>query len=246
MRPIRILLQPLLSQFERFGALTMPEMKAALGTQADLTVFRKLRALSYQTSYSHRGGFYTLKSIPRFDAQGLWCCRGAWFSRRGTLLDTAAALVEEAAAGYALAELEPVLHVPLKDALRQLAQSGRLHRQAFQGHFLYLASDRGRRQEQWANRQARQPAVDEREEEFQAARALLFSLLDEQQRRLFAGLESFKLGHGGDRELARALGLDEETVARGRRELLAGEVDPQRVRRPGGGRPRAEKKRPAS
>jgi hypothetical protein len=40
--------------------------------------------------------------------------------------------------------------------------------------------------------------------------------------------------------------LDEETVARGRRELLAGQVQRSRVRRAGGGRPRAEKKRPIS
>ena len=246
MRPIRIAIQPLLNLFDRFRALTMPEMKAALGTEADLTVFRKLGSLSYQTSYSHRGGFYTLKSIPRFDAQGLWCCRGAWFSRQGTLLDTAVALVETAPGGYWAAEVEEVLHVPVKDALRQLVQGERLHRQEFKGHYLYLANERSRRQEQWAIRQALQPAIDSQEEEFRAARALLFSLLDEQQRRLFAGLESFKLGHGGDRELAQALGLDEETVARGRRELLAGEVDPKRVRRPGGGRPRAEKKRPKS
>ena len=49
-----------------------------------------------------------------------------------------------------------------------------------------------------------------------------------------------------DRQLAEALGLDEDTVARGRRELLAAEVQPDRVRRIGGGRPRAEKKRPPS
>ena len=246
MRPIRIAIQPLLDLFDRFRALTMPEMKAALGTETDLTVFRKLNTLSYQTSYSHRGGFYTLKSIPRFNAQGLWCCRGAWFSRQGTLLDTAAALVEAAPGGYRVAELEEQLHVPVKDALRQLVRSGRLYRQEFKGQYLYLAHPRDRRQEQWASRQALQPAIDSREQEFRAARALLFSLLDEQQRRLFAGLESFKHGHGGDRELAQALGLDEETVARGRRELLAGEVDPKRVRRPGGGRPRAEKKRQTS
>jgi hypothetical protein len=75
---------------------------------------------------------------------------------------------------------------------------------------------------------------------------LFYSLLDEQQRRLYAGLESFKQGHGGDRQLAQALGLDEDTVARGRRELLSREVQPDRVRRAGGGRPRAEKKRPTS
>jgi hypothetical protein len=29
-----------------------------LGTEADITVFRKLKELSYHTSYSHRGRFY--------------------------------------------------------------------------------------------------------------------------------------------------------------------------------------------
>jgi predicted ArsR family transcriptional regulator len=75
---------------------------------------------------------------------------------------------------------------------------------------------------------------------------LFYSLLDEQQRRLHAGMESLKHGHGGDRQLAEILGLDAETVARGRRELLAGQVQRERVRRVGSGRPRAEKKRQAS
>src|SRR6266481_970445 len=39
-------------------------------------------------------------------------------------------------------------------------------------------------------------------DELKAAILLFYSLLDEQQRRLYAGLESFKLGHGGDRQLA--------------------------------------------
>lgn len=245
MRPIRFVLQPLLDLFHRLRAVTMPEMKAALGTRADATVFRKLDTVSYQTSYSHRGGFYTLSSIPRFDTHGLWCCRGAWFSRHGTLLDTAITLVEGAPAGYLVGELEGLLRVPAKDALRQLVQAGRLHRESYLGLYLYLARDRSRRQEQWAARQAQEPSLDTREE-YRAARVLFYSLLDEQQRRLYAGLESIKQGHGGDRQLARALGLDEDTVARGRRELLASDVQPDRVRRAGGGRPRAEKKRPTS
>jgi len=246
MRPIQFVLQPLVDLFHRLRALTMPEMKAALGTQADATVFRKLASVSYQTSYSHRGGFYTLTSIPRFDTHGLWCCRGAWFSRHGTLLDTATILVESAPAGYLVGELERVLQVPAKDSLRQLVQAGRLQRESYHGLYLYLARDRSRRQEQWAARQAQEPSLDSRQEEYRAARVLFYSLLDEQQRRLYAGLESFKQGHGGDRQLAQALGLDEDTVARGRRELLTREVQPDRVRREGGGRPRAEKKRPIS
>lgn len=246
MRPLRFPLQPLLDLFQRWRAVTMPEMKTALGTPVDVTVFRKLATLSYQTSYSHRGAFYTLRSMPRFNALGLWCCRGAWFSRHGTLLDTAAALVEAAPAGYGVEELAGLLHVPVKDPLRQLVQAQRLHRQEYQGRYLYLSAERSRQQAQWASRQAQEPRLDSKEEEYRAAQALFYGLLDEQQRRLYAGLESFKQGHGGDRALAQALGLEEETVARGRHELLAGEVQSQRVRREGGGRPRAEKKRPAS
>lgn len=246
MRPVRFVLQPLIELFKRLRAVTMPEMKAALETQVDMTVFRKLASLDYLTSYSHRGSYYTLKSIPRFDNQGIWLGRGAWFSRHGTLLNTAEALVKGASAGYLAAELETVLHVPVKDVLRQLTLAGRVHREDCQGLYLYTAKDRTRRQEQRAARQALGQSVDEEEHQRRAAIVLFYSLLDEQQRRLYAGVESLKQGHGGDRKLAEILGLDEETVARGRRELVEGQVQRDRVRRPGSGRPRAEKKRPIS
>ena len=225
---------------------TMPQLKSALGTAVTLTVLRKLSPLGYRSSYSHCGTYYTLDSIAQYDELGLWCYRDIHFSQHGTLLNTAEVLVTQSPAGYWAGELEAVVHVVAKDALRQLVQAGRLHRESYHGLYLYLARDRSRRQEQWAARQAQEPGLDSRQEEFRAARVLFYSLLDEQQRRLYAGLESFKQGHGGDRQLAQALGLDEDTVARGRRELLAREVQPDRVRRAGGGRPRAEKKRPTS
>jgi hypothetical protein len=244
MRPVQFTLQPLLDLFKRLPAVTMPELKAALGTQVDMTVFRKLATLGHLTSYSHRGRYYTLKSIPRFDAHGLWLGRGAWFSRHGTLLNTAAALVQESSAGYLAAELEAVVRVPVKDALRQLTLAGRVYREDFQGLYLYTAKDRTRRQEQRAARHVLGQSADDETHQQRAAMVLFYSLLDEQQRRLCAGVESLKHGHGGDRQWAEIFGLDAETVARGRRELLAGQVQRARVRRAGGGRPRVEKKRP--
>lgn len=69
----------------------------------------------------------------------------------------------------------------------------------------------------------------------------LVRTLDEHQRRLYVGLESQRLGHGGDRALAQITGLSVATIAAGRRELQAPpSVD--RIRMPGGGRPRIEKK----
>ena len=242
MKTNRFTVESLKALFERTPVTTLPQLKAALGTAVDLTVFRKLAALPYRTSYSHRGAYYTLDTLAPYDEQGLWSYQDIHFSRHGTLLDTAAALVIQASAGYFTDELDSVVHVTTKDALRQLVQRGRLDRLECEGRYLYCAPERERCQQQWAARQAQQ----EPEDKFQAALVLFYSLLDEQQRRLFAGLESLDWGHGGDQRMARMLGLDADTVARGRTELLSGQVLRERVRRVGGGRPRVEKKRPKS
>lgn len=71
----------------------MADLKRALGTDVDLTVFRKLRDLAYHTSYSHRGRYYTLDKIARFDELGLWSLGSVWFSKHGTLVRTAEILV---------------------------------------------------------------------------------------------------------------------------------------------------------
>lgn len=73
---------------------------------------------------------------------------------------------------------------------------------------------------------------------------LYLSRLDEQQRRWFAAVEAQRLGHGGIRLMAQITGLDEDTIARGKREMaddLKGRPT-QQIRLQGGGRPAAEKK----
>jgi hypothetical protein len=59
---------------------------------------------------------------------------------------------------------------------------------------------------------------------------------------LYAGLESLQLG--GDRQIAELLHLDPHTVAKGRRQLLAQDLEVGRVRAVGGGRKPVGKKRP--
>lgn len=67
--------------------------------------------------------------------------------------------------------------------------------------------------------------------------------LNERSRRLWAATEAQALGHGGIAEVERATGISRSTIQRGLRELEAGEpLDPDRARRPGGGRkPTTEK-----
>jgi hypothetical protein len=253
MRSVTFSADSLLQFLRRSRIATLPQLKQALGTDADITVFRKLKELSYHTSYSHRGRFYTLAQIPDFDKNGLWTFDSVWFSRHGTLLNTVEAFVKQAPAGWLAGELEEFLHVPVKEPLLHLVRQDRIARQEFLNLYLYCASDRQQQRQQLLARQARieQPGMatsvvrrEEISDELRAAIILFWSALDEQQRRLYAGLESLKLGRGGDHQIAEFLQLDAHTVAKGRRQLVAQDVEVDRVRKSGGGRKPVEKKRP--
>jgi hypothetical protein len=252
MRPIEFSANAIAELLRRRKIATLAELMRALGSDARRTVFRKLKELPYRTSYSHRGRYYTLDRMARFDEQGLWAYRDVWFSVYGTLLSTCAARVDAADCGYYVEELDNALHVATKDALRKLVGDGRLSRERIAGRFLYCGADARRRRQQLLARRARLakpeevrlgPEADVMPDELRAAIVLFFSVLDEKQRRLYAGLEALKTGRGGDARIAELLGLDAGTVARGRRELLAQDVEVDRVRRAGAGRKPVEKKR---
>jgi hypothetical protein len=67
--------------------------------------------------------------------------------------------------------------------------------------------------------------------------AAVAPLLDERGRRRFAAAEALTAGRGGIVALSRATGVARSTIGRGLAELRDGEeLDPERVRRPGGGR----------
>ena len=89
---------------------TMPELQTALGTHVNMTVIRKLQELSYHSSYSHKGKYYTLDEIADFDSQGLWSFESVLFSRYGTLMQTVKAFVNNCEAGYSARQLEGLLH----------------------------------------------------------------------------------------------------------------------------------------
>jgi hypothetical protein len=248
MRPALFSTEPVLRLLRRTKIATLDQLSAVLGSASSITVFRKLDQLHYRTSYSHRGRFYTLDRIARFDDNGLWSHDSVWFSHFGTLVDTAAAFVNRSPSGFFVAELDQALHVSVQDTLLQLVNQGRLARQQVSGLYLYCSADLGLCQRQL---QARQAAItseiastklfDSDSEVVKAGILLFYSLLDEQQRRLFAGLEALR--HDNDRLIADLFGLDPHTVAKGRCELVNQQVLRGRLRRPGGGRKATEKKR---
>jgi hypothetical protein len=73
---------------------------------------------------------------------------------------------------------------------------------------------------------------------------VVMSRLDEQQRRWYAAVEANRHGHGGTKLVSQITGLDEKTIRRGQKELALDLSDrpDERIRLPGAGRPRVEKK----
>lgn len=218
---------------------TLDDLKCELGTNVSMTVFRKLKELQYLSSCSHRGMYYTLEGIANFDDNGLWRIDRILFSKFGTLLDTVEHFVRESPAGYTSMELRAILLLETKEQLMQLWVETRLSRELFDGVFVYTSSDPARKKLQLLSRKQR-AAGDVRssslEQEVKAAIILFYSILDEQQRRLYAGLESMKQGRGGDAIIARLLNVDPHTVAKGRAQLLEADVKIGRKRRAGAGR----------
>ena len=242
----------LATYFKRNQIATLNQLQSALGNPNERTVFRKLKSLDYLSSYSHRGMYYTLQSIAKFDAEGLWSHQTVWFSRFGSLLDTARAFIERSEAGYSAVELGEALHVETKHCLLSLIRAAKVRREKLQGCYIYFCSEANKYNSQRkarVQRKHKQLATmlvanpDLAEDEAKAVVLLFLSTLNEKQRRLYAGLESLKLGYGGDSYIADLFGMDPHTVARGRRDLEKGNSDTSRLRAKGGGRSSVEKKR---
>src|SRR5207245_5205595 len=148
MRPLSFDPQALRKHLLRNNIATVPELKSALGTTTNLTIYRKLKLLDYLSSYTHRGRYYALRETARFDDVGLWSQDAVWFSRYGTLVATIEALVNPSPRGYFADELADTLHAEVQDPLHDLFSQGRLRRSAVAVRFLYTSPARRQARDQ--------------------------------------------------------------------------------------------------
>lgn len=234
--------ESLLNYFNDAKIATMDQLKDVLKTNSGMTVFRRLTKAGYVSSCSHGGKYYTLKKIPRFNKHGIWCHDSVLFSKHGTLKGTLNALIEDSAQGCTATELSKVLKVKVEDSLLILTREKNVSRKKISGAYVYLSKNPKSRKKQeltgtdelQSGGSAIRPEI--LTDEVRAALIIFFSTPDEKQRRLFGGCESLKIGRGGDKMIADVFNMDKKTVAKGRQELLVGNVDPDTVRNPGGGR----------
>ena len=124
----------------------------------------------------------------------------------------------------------------MQNALRKLVRARRAEREKLDGRYQDLSRTPWRRKRQLRARRvmlARGSAGSgpgSGSEQIRQLTGTLVSLRDEGQRQRHAGQGSHRHGHGGDVWVAARLGMFPVTVAKGRQQLLRGDLETGRVR----------------
>jgi len=132
----------------------MADIERAVAARSRRSLFRDLTSLGYLSSYTHTGRYYTLRSVPDFDADGLWRYQGIGFSRDGTLKATVWRLVDTSEAGRTHRELQRRLGVRVHNPLLELVERKQLGRAPLEGEYVYVAAARRRAERQLKCRRA--------------------------------------------------------------------------------------------
>jgi hypothetical protein len=96
---------------------------------------------AHYSSFTHNGGWYTLRSIPQFSRDGLWFYHDIGFSRAGSLTNTLVDLATRSPAGVTAEELGEKLCCRCHSVLVHLCRHGRLQRQKLGRSYVYIAVD---------------------------------------------------------------------------------------------------------
>jgi len=118
------------------------------------SVLRRLKEHGYYCSYNHAGKFFTIHEVAQFDSRGLWVCKGARFSKHGTLKDTVDHLVQSSERGMTHEELSTLLGVRAHNTLLDLVREGRIQRVRLGPTFVYLSCKESHKKQQVCRRKS--------------------------------------------------------------------------------------------
>ena len=133
--------QKLVRLFRNNRIMNIQTMQEQLPNKSQRSIFRYLTAEGYYSSYTHAGKYYTLKSNPNFNSEGLWFYNEIGFSKQGTLKSTVIFLINNAKTGRTHAELKKILRIRVHNVLLELTKLGKLFRIKFTNKYVYVSSE---------------------------------------------------------------------------------------------------------
>lgn len=127
--------------FKEKKVLKSEDLSRAIGSESRRTVHRYIKELKYLTSYTHKGRYYTLEEIAKFNEHGLWHCGDVGFSKHGGLFNTITYFVGCSEAGMTGQELQNKAHTVVKYALLDLVEKEKIARSKPNKVYVYVSPD---------------------------------------------------------------------------------------------------------
>jgi len=135
-----------LNSFRLRKVLTIEDLTSLL-KRSVITIRRLLKRYNCFTSINKNARYYTLPDIPKFDSNGLWDCRGVYFSRHGNLKQTVIDLIKRSDMGLSANEIEKIVGLSDNSSfVSTFKHSEAVKREAIggkgTGRYIYFTRDR--------------------------------------------------------------------------------------------------------
>ena len=133
--------------------MSLKQIRHEIPDRPRSSLFRDLKNVELLTSYSHAGQHHALKSMVKFNPNGLWFYEKISFSKYGTLKNTLVKIISNSPAGMTHKELKTLLRIQVQNPLTHLIKTHLLQRRSLAEQvFVYLAHDDSMAQAQWQKR----------------------------------------------------------------------------------------------
>jgi len=130
--------------FKQEKCYTIEELSHRLNYSL-ISIRRFLKVIGYYSSFTHNSKWYTLRSIPSFDKNGIWVYQDIGFSEHGNLNQTILRFTDKSFQGLTAKDLFNILSVPCHPVLNQMYRENKLDRFNTAKGFVYLSASEGKK-----------------------------------------------------------------------------------------------------
>ena len=110
-----------------------------------ISIRRFLKVIGYYSSFTHNSKWYTLRSIPSFDKNGIWFYQDIGFCKHGNLNQTIGRFIDKSFQGLTAKDLFNILSVPCHPVLNQMYKKKKIDRFNTPMGFVYLSVSKSKK-----------------------------------------------------------------------------------------------------
>jgi len=133
--------------FKRKKCYTIEQLSHRLNYSL-ISIRRFLKVIGYYSSFTHNSKWYTLRSIPSFDKNGIWFYQDIGFCKHGNLNQTIGHFIYKSFQGLTAKDLFNILSVPCHAVLNQMYKKKKIDRFNTPKGFVYLSVSENKKRRQ--------------------------------------------------------------------------------------------------